>query len=213
MYKAAISQRHPHLHDVAFTADGVKLLLECSGFDDIENEFYNGWTHDHYTNAVLLFAPDGTVPAAVYNCPGTFHDSTGAEYGGLYDKMERLWVRYHAKTCVDTAFTRENHEFLIKSSSEDTGRNEEEVLMLGDATSMRQSAEWGMEGFKGSFPRLSDRLRWEEFGERKVIVQLMILLYNFRSRRVGINQLLNTYMPNLSAEAQLYFGQYIMFYD
>jgi hypothetical protein len=72
---------------------------------------------------------------------------------------------------------------------------------LRDATSLRQMAEWGMNGFQWSFPRLQDRICWEDMGERKVMLTLIVLLYNFRSRAVGINQLLNTYMPNLSNEA------------
>ena len=213
VYKAAIVGRHPHLRDVAFTADGVKLSLECAGDDPTENQFYNGWTHDHYVSAILLFAPDGTIPAAVYNAPGTMHDSTVADYGEMYAKLQLLWDRYRAKTVIDSAFNLEDHPFLIKSSSEDQGRDAQELLMYADATSLRQSSEWGMSGFKRSFPRLLDRLHWEETGERKVIVQLMILLYNFRSRRVGINEILNTYMPNLSVEAQLHFGTYLQYYE
>jgi hypothetical protein len=27
-----------------------------------KNNFYNGWTHDHYVSSVLVFCPDGTFP-------------------------------------------------------------------------------------------------------------------------------------------------------
>ncbi len=37
-----------------------------------------------------------------------------------------------------------------------------------DATSMRQSAEWGMRAFQSSMPRIKDRMKFEERGERKV---------------------------------------------
>ena len=62
---------------------------------------------------------------------------------------------------------------------------------------MRQSAEWGMRAIQSSFPRLKDRLIFEEYGERKIILKSMILLYNLRARLVGINQIKNTYMPAL----------------
>jgi hypothetical protein len=66
-------------------------------------------------------------------------------------------------------------------------------------------SEWGMNGFQRSFPRIKDQLQWEDFGERKIILTLIALLYNFHSQRTGINQLLNTYMPNLSIEATTLF--------
>ena len=35
---------------------------------------------------------------------------------------------------------------------------------------------------------------YEEIGERKVILKLMVLLYNFSASKVGINEILNTFM-------------------
>jgi hypothetical protein len=68
-------------------------------------------------------------------------------------------------------------------------------------TSMRQSAEWGMRGMRSSFPRLNDKIRFEEAGERKIDMKLMVLLFNLRSRLVGINQIRNVYMPYLDRSA------------
>ncbi len=69
------------------------------------------------------------------------------------------------------------------------------------ATSLRQSAEWGMRALKSSFPRLRDRMIFETRGDRKVILYTMVLLYNLRARLVGINQILSTFMPHLTNEA------------
>ena len=66
---------------------------------------------------------------------------------------------------------------------------------------MRQSAEWGMRMIQSSFPRLKDRIIYEEEGERRVILKFLVFIYNIRARRVGINQILNTYMPNLEKDA------------
>ena len=65
---------------------------------------------------------------------------------------------------------------------------------------MRQSAEWGMRTLQASFPRLKDRMIYEETGERRIIMKMMVLLFNLRSRRIGINQVLNTYMPALEQD-------------
>ena len=47
---------------------------------------------------------------------------------------------------------------------------------------------------QGQFPRLKDNFQLEEFGERKVILHLMVLLYNYQASKVGINQILNSFM-------------------
>lgn len=46
---------------------------------------------------------------------------------------------------------------------------------------------------QGQFPRLKDPLLYEEFGERKMILNVMVLLYNFQTTRVGINDILNSF--------------------
>ena len=47
---------------------------------------------------------------------------------------------------------------------------------------------------QGSFPRLNDKLPYEEFNEQKIVQHLMVLLYNFQTHNIGINQILNTFM-------------------
>ena len=65
---------------------------------------------------------------------------------------------------------------------------------------MRQSAEWGMRAFQASFPRIKDRILYEEKGERKIILKLLVYLFNYRANHVGINQIKNTYLTPLMME-------------
>lgn len=58
-----------------------------------------------------------------------------------------------------------------------------------------------MRAFQRTFPRLKDRFTYEERGEQKIVLLSMVLLYNYRSRAVGINQILHSYMPYESVEA------------
>jgi hypothetical protein len=74
-----------------------------------------------------------------------------------------------------------------------------------DATSMRQSAEWGMRAFQSSMPRIKDRMKFEERGELEVTLMMMILLYNLRARMVGINQLNSFYLGALYCDANVDF--------
>ena len=74
-----------------------------------------------------------------------------------------------------------------------------------DATSMCQSAEWGMRVFQASFTKIKDHITLEYRGQRKLMMKLMIHLYNLCTRKVAINQILNVYIPSLHENVnQLY---------
>jgi hypothetical protein len=160
-YKEMVRNRHPFLTDVWCTMDGLKITLEQSG-DALIQE-----THDHYVSSVLCFCPDGTIPIAYVNIPGAVHDSQIANYGDIYDKLEIVYQRDGGQCTVDSAFGNVNREFLIKSSQELIHiRSYRARSIARDATSMRQSAEWGMRAFQSSMPRIKDRMKFEERGER-----------------------------------------------
>lgn len=215
-YCNTIQQRHPALTNVWCTMDGLKLRLQAAGNNKIQGNFYNGWTHDHYVSAVFVFCPDGTIPICCYNVPGCVHDSKIAEWGNIYTKLESVYERTGSKCTVDSAFSLSNKPYLIKSSqghpveAQDLETYRQQRELNSQATSMRQAAEWGMRAIQSSFPRLKDRFIYEEFGERKIIMTMIILLYNLRARRVGINQIKNVYMPALNVDANAYFVDPLM---
>ena len=203
-YKQLVRNKHEFLTDMWCTMDGLKLTLEQSGDALIQERFYNGWTHDHYVSSVLCFCPDGTIPIAFINCPGSLHDSQIADYGNIYDKLQYVYERDGAKCTVDSAFGNVAREYLIKSSQELIHIHDYmERQIAKDATSMRQSAEWGMRAFQSSMPRIKDRMKFEERGERLVTLSAMIYLYNFRARTVGINQLNSFYAAPLNRDANV----------
>ena len=199
-YQDAIKEKHPSLDRVWCTMDGLKLYLQQSSDFRIQNNFYNGWTHDHYVSAVLVFCPDGTIPIACFNVLGSIHDSAIAEFGTIYGKLEKVFnTPLKGKCTVDSAFAKRRFPFLIKSSQSDPTTDDPNDLIINhEATSMRQSAEWGMRALQSSFPRLKDRFVYEEYGERRLMMKMILLLYNLRARKVGINQIKNTYMPALN---------------
>ena len=123
--------------------------------------------------------------------------------GNVYNKLEKVFQRTWGKCTVDSAFSKRNYPFLIKSGPSNLGLGEtrqefrENARLQAEATSMRQAAEWGMRSLQASFQRLKERFIYEEHGERKVIMKSLLLLYNLRARKVGINQIRNTYLPAL----------------
>ena len=113
-----------------------------------------------------------------------------------------------AKCCVDSAFGNVTRNHLYKlcqdllGSSAPTRR--EKILDLQkkrEASSARQTAEWGMLALQASSPRLKDRFVYKERGERRIVLKMMVLLYNMWAQMVGINQIYNTYMPHLMRDA------------
>ena len=104
-YMDAISQRHPILDGVWCSRDGLKLYLETSADRAKENNFYNGWKHDHYVGAVIVFCPDGTIPICCFNIPGSVHDSLVAEWGCVHDKLGRVYDRCGGKCTVDSSLS------------------------------------------------------------------------------------------------------------
>ena len=77
--------------------------------------------------------------------------------------------------------------------------------MNEEATSMRQSAEWGMRSFQASFPCVKDDIIYEEKRDRKLILHMLVLLFNHRAKKkVGISQIKKTYMAALDNNGNIF---------
>ena len=123
----------------------------------------------------------------------------------MYLKLQICWEDHHGKVLMDSAFASNMYEFHMQSSLNVPITEGHQAMLLGQqAMSCRQAAEWGMQGLQGLFPRLKYCIRsiYEENGERAIILKFITLLYNYRVRSVGINQILNHYMPSLSKDAR-----------
>ena len=140
-YMEAIGGRYPHVSCVAFAADGLKLSIEPPANDLKQQRFYNGWLHGHFITNVLVFAADGTIPACALNAPGCLHDSTIADYGGIYDKLvQHVYETCGAKTVIDSAFSLQMGDCFLKSLQTDPINNPEAYMTNRQATSVRQLA-------------------------------------------------------------------------
>ena len=184
--------------------DGLKVPIEARAKH--HNLFYNGWKCDLFISNLFLFSPDGRIRASYINAPRSWHDSTLAIYSNTYNKIDAIDHRQRkrggARAVVDSAFGSERRKSLLKSYQNNTdqeGRMRQKTELFGAATAVRQLSEWGMNGLQASFPRLKDRLRYEEVGERKLIMSLIVLLYNFCATNVGFNQISTTFFPSLNA--------------
>jgi hypothetical protein len=64
-FEAAIEAKYPALQKCWRAMDGLKLRLEKSGDELMQNNFYNGWTHDHNVSNLSLFT---TNASPIYFC-------------------------------------------------------------------------------------------------------------------------------------------------
>jgi DDE superfamily endonuclease len=168
--------RHPLLQDVWCTMDGIKLKIQSPPNPIVLNRFYNGWQHDTFVTNIFVFCPDGTIPVCAYNVPGCVHDSAVAEVGGVYSKLQQVYEECGGRVTADSAFAKGKYNWIIKSGQAPTEQNhgvnyDIATLINNQATSMRKSAKWGMRSLQASFPRLKDRIKYEEHGERRIILK------------------------------------------
>jgi len=201
--KVIVKAKHPLLSGVFCVADGLKQTFQCHADLNKQSMYCNGWTHDHCIANLFTFSLDGRIVMATINAPGSLHDSQLANWGGFYDTLSDVYDQTGGMCCVDSAFACVGKPFLIQSSQKPNG-NEDAIglLQMSEATALRQAAEWGMHAIQASFPRMTERIRIEENGERRVFLHLMPLLYNFRLTNVGLNQLQSTHCPGWSVEAE-----------
>ncbi len=66
-YKSTFGEWHQLLHDCWATMDGLKLYLQQTRNTEIQEQFYNGWTHDHHVTSVFCVCPDETIPIVFFN--------------------------------------------------------------------------------------------------------------------------------------------------
>lgn len=98
---------------------GLSLYLEQFGDVVIQNMFCNGWIHDNYFGNVFKFAPNGIVISFAINAPGTIHDNTWFRQCSVEWRLQKLKILFdqHGEHCVvDSAFSKGNYAFLVKSS-------------------------------------------------------------------------------------------------
>ncbi len=107
------------------------------------------------------------------------------------------------KLCVDQGFPRSGDLFdkFVGPLSVNARKNLAPVLRQhiieqhNIYVSLRQSSEWGMRALQGSFSRLKSRLT-SNADKRHNIILGIVLLHNFRTEFVGLNQIATVFNPH-----------------
>ncbi len=91
---------------------------------------------------IFVFEMDGTKQICGLNALGTVHNSSVSDYSFLYEKLQCIYNITSGNVVVDSAFQAGTVDFLVKlAQTVPTGIG---AVRAKAATSIRQSAEWGM---------------------------------------------------------------------
>jgi len=188
-----VRRREPLVPDVIGFTDGLKCTVQC-GSDAAQQDLdYCGYGQDTFCNNIFLFGSDGKIKYGSVNNPGSWHDSPCSTT--LRAKcIEKIKGTF--KVCVDQGFKRGGDMWDIfvgpMSASQWSKinpilkpyiRREMEIYI-----SLRQASEWGMRALQGTFARLKTRLTSNR-ELRKTIITSIVLLHNYRTEFVGLNQI------------------------
>ena len=110
-----------------------------------------------------------------------------------YMGLQQVYDRDGGQIVVDSAYKVGNAPYLVKSRNIDPD-DDLAIAINRDATSIRQLSEWGMRIIQSSFPRLKEPLKYEEYGDRFIILLLMTNLYNYQTDTMGCNNIFNTFI-------------------
>ena len=129
------------------------------------------------------------------NALRTWHNSTIADHGILV-KMEYSYNTHGVKVIVDSAFKLADESFLIQSSQQDTvddtyGGCHEQGCNICETVVRTWCAH-----DTSTVPHIKDPVTYEEARECKVIMQLMLPLYNYQMSKVGVSHILNSFMSD-----------------
>jgi hypothetical protein len=196
-FSNAITSYESGLHNIFGFVDGVYFQCTVPPDFDSENAYYNGWRSMHSITNVLAFTPDGCIAFARYNCPGSWHDAEVAS--PLYTTLLERTLSPFALV-ADTAFPRSKemqNKIICPMSYDDYLSNDHAVAAQqlerhSQVVRVRQAAEWSMHTLQTAFPRLKCVIRWDP-PRNKDLLCTVFYLFNYRTRRVGLNQTRSVY--------------------
>jgi len=204
-----VHRRAPNVVDVIGFTDGLSLPIQCASDPISQATNYNGYHHDTMINNVFCFSPTGKIIFACINFPGSWHDSQVSL--SLISKVVRNIGDF--KICVDQGFPRSGdllNKFVGPLSRRARSNLPEETRRAAlrrhnTYVSLRQSSEWGMRALQGTFVRMKSRLTSNK-RKRRQILTVIILLHNFRTDVVGLNQIATVF--NVEYESYLNIRNY-----
>jgi len=201
----------PHGADFA---DPVVLSLDGTvtpilGVSSIaEQRLYAYRNKYHALNHVFLFDMYGRVCAYSICAIGTMHDARLA--APLIEAQQSLLTNPHRLgAVVDSGFVGVAtngsggkpaifRPLMTEMIPADPIRAKLCRAFSAYITTRRQPNEWGNGALKRSFPRINVPVQLRQLEDYRVVLEVAIHLNNFRTRRIGINQLQTTFRRHVN---------------
>ena len=194
------------LRGVFGVCDGGRMPCVTYSDPPLQNAYWEGFTQAHEVTNLFVWNFHGELIHAAINFPGSWHDSRLAAVSGLHrPKLSEMTPSGFA-ILADSAFPRGGGDLAGKiirarKANEHGDRSgvprsswmaAVEVMLERAMSSERQSAEWGVRALKGPFKRLTTKLPPDSWARYRLLA-VSSHLYNFRVRKVGLNQIKTVY--------------------
>eukprot|EP00742_Colponemidia_sp_Colp-10_P011916 GILJ01013310.1.p1 GENE.GILJ01013310.1~~GILJ01013310.1.p1 ORF type:complete len:375 (-),score=23.47 GILJ01013310.1:55-1179(-) len=207
-YADLIHGRQRSLRPLGYNAigfmDGLNLPVQNDYKDCLmQNANWNGWLQQSMCSNLLVWSPEGKIIMCRLNGPGSWHDGHMAE--NVYAALVSLPESYCLVT--DTAFkaAKEFKSKILKPLKADALNNvnderftAQQMILHSLVLSIRQTAEWGNAALLAMCGRLRLPLHVNP-ARRAELLEICVLLFNFRTTECEVNQILNTYRDDYSS--------------
>jgi hypothetical protein len=146
--------------------------------------YYTGHKKKHAVKCVFVFGADGCILWFCSNCPGSWHDSLVAQYGGLYNLIQQT-IPPGKLLLADSAFQRMAGILCTSDRRTLTGVSTEQAIILRAASKVVSKArilvEWSIGGLKKTFRILEQKLPGKA-AHRALVFHVCFALWNLRVR-------------------------------
>ena len=181
--------------------DGTMIIVRgVANKEDQAKLAYYGGKHFAVNNC-LVFDQYGCIVTYVICVPGCFHDARIART--VFENLASdTWNPNHFGCIVDSGYTGhdksgDDGEAAVFRPMKSGQISLDELALKFSAyiVTRRQANEWANAALKRSWPRVLVPVEYSRLEKLQLVLEIAIHLQNFRTRRVGFNQLKSTFMP------------------
>ena len=189
--------------------DGTVLAVHgVSSKDDQAKLAYYG-AKQFAVNNCIVFDQFGCIVKYELCAPGSFHDARIARNTFACHASDE-WNPNKFGLIVDSGYTghdksgNDGEAAVFRPMNSDRIDMNDPVLnalalkFSAYIVTRRQANEWGNGAWKRSWPRILAPMQYSKLDKLHLVLELSIHLQNFRTRRVGFNQLKTTFMPHVN---------------
>jgi hypothetical protein len=190
--------KEPRVKGVWGFIDGKNYRVQAPTDSELQNASYNGWLHSVLVTGTFCWV-DGTIVWGRHNCPGSWNDGETSRQFQLKLNDPSITVP-GTGVAADSAFPvlgGDCGKVVTPLKTGDLERAAPElrtgmVVLSNAVTSLRQAAEWGMGAPSKCYRILMLPLPFDK-DKRGQLLEVVMRLYNFRTRQTGISQIRNVF--------------------